>query len=186
MYLLIDNYDSFTYNLYQIFADEGVKLLVKRNDKITLEEIETLNPDKIIISPGPKTPDEAGISNDVIKKFGRTKPILGICLGHQCIAKTFGGKISRVKAIVHGTSTAINHDGKGIFKDMPEDFQAARYHSLETYDIPSCLEVSAKTEKDIIMGVRHKELPIIGLQFHPESFMTESGKKMIQNFIGIK
>ncbi len=185
MYLLIDNYDSFTYNLYQAFTEQGVRLLVKRNDKISIKEIDALKPDKIIISPGPKTPDEAGISNDVIKHFGDRIPILGICLGHQCIASVFGGKIVRVGKIVHGKTSLVHHNGKGIFKGMPDPFPAARYHSLKTIDMPSCLEVTARTKNNITMGLRHRNRPIIGLQFHPESFLTGNGQKIIQNFIKI-
>ncbi len=183
MYLIIDNYDSFTYNLYQSFSAKGIKLLVKRNDEISLDEIAELNPDKIIISPGPKTPDEAGISNDVIRNFGKTTPILGICLGHQCAVKVFGGKIDRVDTIVHGKTSPVLHDGKGIFKDVPSPFLAARYHSLLTHDLPGSMEVSARTEDEVIMGIRHRNYPVIGLQFHPESFMTESGNLLIKNFI---
>ncbi len=183
MYLLIDNYDSFTYNLYQAFAEQGVSLLVKRNDGITLKEIRDLKPRKIVISPGPKTPDEAGISNDIIKRFGPDTPILGICLGHQCIAKVFGGKIVQVNKIVHGSTSPVYHNGNGILKGLPSPFPAARYHSLEAVDIPICLETTAWTKKNLVMGVQHKKWPIIGLQFHPESFLTENGKRIIRNFI---
>ncbi|RKY41919.1 MAG: anthranilate/aminodeoxychorismate synthase component II [Candidatus Makaraimicrobium thalassicum] len=183
MYLLIDNYDSFTYNLYQIFAEQGVQLVVKRNDRISIQETASLKPDKIIISPGPKTPDDAGVSNEIIKRFGSGIPILGICLGHQCIAAAFGGRISRVSKIVHGKTSAVYHNGGGIFKDIPSPFPAARYHSLKTVDIPPCLEVTARTGDNIIMGIEHRDLPITGLQFHPESFLTENGRKIIKNFI---
>lgn len=183
MYLLIDNYDSFTYNLYQAFASKGLKLLVKRNDAIGLDEISRLNPDKIIISPGPKAPEDAGISNDIILNFAREIPILGICLGHQCAVKTFGGTVKKVGTIVHGKTSGVIHDGKGIFNGIPSPFLAARYHSLTTTDIPDCLEVSARTEDGIIMGMRHKEYPLIGLQFHPESFLTETGNRLIDNYI---
>ncbi|MGB2601420.1 MAG: aminodeoxychorismate/anthranilate synthase component II [Candidatus Omnitrophota bacterium] len=183
MYLLIDNYDSFTYNIYQAFAEQGKSLLVKRNDQIDINEIEALRPDKIIISPGPKTPEEAGISNEIIKKFAGNIPILGICLGHQCIVQAFGGKISRVPKIVHGKTSTIHHDGKGVFRGIPTPFLGARYHSLETVDIPACLEITARTEDDVVMGVRHIELAVEGVQFHPESFLTENGRDMIINFI---
>ncbi|MFH1553111.1 MAG: aminodeoxychorismate/anthranilate synthase component II [Candidatus Omnitrophota bacterium] len=183
MYLLIDNYDSFTYNLYQIFAEQGAKLLVKRNDKITIEEIAELKPDKIIISPGPKTPREAGISNEVIKKFFHSVPILGICLGHQCIATAFGGKISQVEKLVHGRTSPVHHKSKGIFEGIVSPFPGARYHSLKAIDMPPCLEVTAWTDDEIIMGLKHRERPVIGLQFHPESFLTENGRKIIKNFI---
>lgn len=185
MYLLIDNYDSFTYNLYQAFAEHGVRLLVKRNDEIGPHEIAELNPDKIIISPGPKTPDDAGISNEIIKKFSGRVPILGICLGHQCIVSVFGGRISRVSKIIHGKTSPVHHNAEGIFEGVPNPFMGARYHSLETVDIPSCLEVIARTEEDVIMGVRHRSFPVMGLQFHPESFLTENGKKIITNFIAM-
>lgn len=183
MYLLIDNYDSFTYNLYQIFSEEGIRLLVKRNDAITVKEIKSLKPDKIIISPGPKTPKDAGISNDVIREFSANIPILGICLGHQCIAEVFGGKITRVSELVHGKTSTVHHNEKGIFKNVPNPFSGARYHSLKAIDLPDSLERTAWTEDGIIMGLRHKELPVTGLQFHPESFLTEKGKTIIRNFI---
>ena len=185
MYLLIDNYDSFTYNLYQAFAEEGINLLIKRNDEITLKEIELLRPEKIIISPGPKTPKEAGISVNVIKQFWDTTPILGICLGHQCIAKAFGGKISRIRKIVHGKTTLIHHNNKGIFKNMPNPFPGARYHSLITPTLPDSLMVTARTKNKIIMGIQHKTKPVIGLQFHPESFLTKKGTILIKNFINL-
>ena len=185
MYLLIDNYDSFTYNLYQAFTDQDIHLLVKRNDVIDIQEIEALAPDKIIISPGPKTPAEAGISNEAIKTFAGKMPILGICLGHQCIASVFGGRISRVDSIVHGKTSLINHNGKDIFQDVPNPLKGARYHSLETMDIPESLEITAQTDDGVIMGLKHRDLSIIGLQFHPESFLTENGRKIIENFINI-
>lgn len=183
MYLLIDNYDSFTYNLVQAFTLEGVYPLVKRNDEISIDEVAELDPDKIIISPGPKTPSESGISKDIINAFGKEKLILGICLGHQCIAEAFGGAIQRVENIVHGATSNVSHNGKGIFKGLPDPFKAARYHSLEARDIPDSLAVTARTASGLIMGIEHKELPIIGLQFHPESFMTEHGQKIISNFV---
>ncbi|MFH1395090.1 MAG: aminodeoxychorismate/anthranilate synthase component II [Candidatus Omnitrophota bacterium] len=183
MYLIIDNYDSFTYNLYQYFAEQNIQVLIKRNDKISLSEVEALNPAKIIISPGPKTPENAGISLSIIKKFGPKIPILGICLGHQCIAKAFGGKIKRVNKVVHGKTSLIHHNGAGVFKDVPLPFMGARYHSLESFNLPQCLEITAATEDNIIMGIKHKTYPLTGLQFHPESFLTAHGKKMIKNFI---
>lgn len=185
MYLLIDNYDSFTYNLYQAFASEGIRLLVRRNDRITMDEITSLSPDKIIISPGPKTPDEAGMSNKIIKKFGPRIPVLGICLGHQCIARVFGARISKVPRIVHGKTSMIYHDGKDIFRGLPNPFPGARYHSLMATDITPQLRVTARTKDGIVMGLSHKEWPVIGLQFHPESFLTANGKKLIKNFIEI-
>ncbi|MFH1305142.1 MAG: aminodeoxychorismate/anthranilate synthase component II [Candidatus Omnitrophota bacterium] len=183
MYLLIDNYDSFTYNLYQAFADEGIKLLVKRNDEIGIKEIARLNPEKIIISPGPKTPDHAGISNKIIEEFGPRIPILGVCLGHQCIAAVFGGKLARVRRIVHGKSSPVHHNGKGIFRGIPSPFMGARYHSLKTVRLPRELEITARTADGTVMAVRHRKWPLTGLQFHPESFLTENGRKFIKNFI---
>ncbi|MDD5634798.1 MAG: aminodeoxychorismate/anthranilate synthase component II [Candidatus Omnitrophica bacterium] len=183
MYLLIDNYDSFTYNLFQIFAKEGAEVLVRRNDQITLKEIRTLKPEKIIISPGPRTPADAGISNDIIKRLYAHIPILGICLGHQCIVACFGGRIRRIRKILHGKTSAIIHNNTGILKDVPNPFEGARYHSLETVDIPSSLEVIAATSDGVVMAVKHKKTPVFGLQFHPESFLTESGEKIIENFI---
>lgn len=183
MYLLIDNYDSFTYNLYQMFAEQGIRILVKRNDKISLEEIVDLNPDKIIISPGPKTPDNAGISSTVIKKFAPDIPILGICLGHQCIAQVFGGEITRVSKLVHGKTSHVYHNGREIFKGIPNPFQGARYHSLEVVKTPDSLEITAWTKNKIVMALQHRQWPLTGLQFHPESFLTENGRKMIRNFI---
>ena len=183
MYLLIDNYDSFTYNLYQAFAQLGVKLLVRRNDEITISEIAELNPEKIIISPGPKTPDDAGISPGVIKQFAGKIPILGICLGHQCVATSFGGNIKQVEKIVHGKTSAIHHNGKGIFKGLSNPFMGARYHSLEVHDVPDCIEVTARTGDNVIMGLEHRDWPVTGLQFHPESFLTENGQKMIKNYL---
>ncbi len=185
MYLLIDNYDSFVYNLYQCFAKEGIDLLVRRNDKISIKEVAALKPEKIIISPGPKTPDEAGISNEIIKQFGANIPVLGVCLGHQCIVKVFGGKIVRVGKIVHGKTSLVYHNNKGILKGIPSPFLAARYHSLKTVNIPACLEVIAQTKDKIVMGVQHRNWPIFGLQCHPESFLTEYGQKIIQGFIKI-
>ncbi len=183
MYLLIDNYDSFTYNLYQTLAVFGGKILIKRNDEISLDDIRELKPDRIIISPGPKTPDEAGISNDVIKEFGKYIPILGICLGHQCIAQAFGGRIQRVDNILHGRTSLIRHNGDSIFSDVPSPFPGARYHSLHAVDTPECLEKIAWTDDGLIMGVRHREWPVVGLQFRPESFLTENGTTIIKNFI---
>ena len=183
MYLLIDNYDSFTYNLYQMFLEEHVNIVVKRNDEISIKDIEIMDPEKIIISPGPKTPKNAGISIEIIKNFSGKIPILGICLGHQCIVEAFGGTISRVNKMVHGKTTPVYHENKEIFDNIPSPFAGARYHSLTVKDLPECLRKIAWTENDIIMGIKHKGLPVIGLQFHPESFLTEHGKNLIKNFI---
>jgi anthranilate synthase/aminodeoxychorismate synthase-like glutamine amidotransferase len=185
MLLLLDNYDSFTYNIYQYLAELNADVLVVRNDKITVEEVVALNPDKIVISPGPNDPARAGISNDVILRFGGSIPILGICLGHQCIGYAFGSTVSRTSEIMHGKTSAIYHDGKGIFHSMPNPFNAIRYHSLaiEEQTIPATLEVTARTQDGVVMGVRHRSLAVEGIQFHPESIMTESGKTLLQNFL---
>jgi anthranilate synthase component 2 len=186
MLLLIDNYDSFTYNLYQYLSELGVEVQVFRNDKISLDEIERLAPELIAISPGPGTPKQAGISNDVIRRFSPRLPILGVCLGHQCLGYSFGGRVEVAGEIKHGKSSLIHHDGKGIFEGLPDPFPAIRYHSLAVMrdDLPDCLEVSAWTDNGIIMGLRHREYPADGVQFHPESIMTEVGKDLLRNFIG--
>jgi len=186
MILMIDNYDSFTYNLVQYLGEMGQQLKVFRNNKITIEEIEALNPDKIIISPGPCTPTEAGISMDVIRHFAGKVPILGVCLGHQSIGQVFGGEIVRAKKLMHGKTSMIHHDGEGIFAGLPNPFEATRYHSLviRRESIPDCLQITAETDDREIMGVRHKELAIEGVQFHPESILTTEGKKLLANFVG--
>ena len=185
MLLLLDNYDSFTYNIYQYLCELNADVLVVRNDKITLDEIAELNPERIVISPGPNNPERAGISNEVILRFGTSIPILGICLGHQCIGYAYGSTVSKASEIKHGKTSAIYHDGRGVFRGIPNPFNAIRYHSLaiEEQTIPEQLEVTARTENGIIMGVRHKSLPVEGIQFHPESIMTESGKILLQNFL---
>ena len=182
---MIDNYDSFTYNLVQYFGELGVRLQVIRNDRTTLGGMEKLNPDKIVISPGPGTPDDAGISKEVIGHFQGKKWILGVCLGHQCIGEVYGGKVVRANLVMHGKTSMIHHDGKSIFKGLKNPFEAARYHSLivSKDEFPPCLEITAMTENGVIMGVRHKEHKIEGVQFHPESFLTGEGMKIIQNFI---
>jgi anthranilate synthase/aminodeoxychorismate synthase-like glutamine amidotransferase len=185
MYLLIDNYDSFTYNLHHYFEEQGIKVLVKRNDKITINEIKKTNPEKIIISPGPKNPTDCGISCDVIKHFMKKIPILGVCLGNQCIAYVFGSKIVQSKKIMHGKTSLIYHDNSDLFKGIPSPFLAARYHSLIVKDVPDSLIVTSKTKDDTIMGLKHKAYPLWGIQFHPESFMTQYGKRIIKNFINI-
>jgi para-aminobenzoate synthetase component II len=185
MILLIDNYDSFTYNLYHYLGELGVEVKVCLNDKITLEEIESLAPEKIVISPGPCTPKEAGVSCDVIRRFGAETPILGVCLGHQCIGAAFGADIVRAPTLMHGKLSEIFHDSKTIYESLANPFPAMRYHSL-VIDPKSCppeLTVSARTSDGIIMGVRHKSLPIEGVQFHPESILTEEGKKLLHNFL---
>jgi len=190
MLLMIDNYDSFTYNLVQYFGELGADIRVFRNDEITLEEIEAMAPEKIVISPGPCTPHEAGISVPAIKHFAGSIPILGVCLGHQSIGEAFGGKIIRAKRVMHGKISAIHHEGKGVFKDIENPFNATRYHSLviENESLPDCLELTSWTENDDgsleeIMGVRHKTLAVEGVQFHPESILSEHGHQMLKNFL---
>lgn len=187
MLLIIDNYDSFTYNLVQYFGEMGAEMVIHRNDQISLEDIQKLNPSHICISPGPCTPTEAGISNEVIRKFGPTRPTLGVCLGHQCIGEVFGGEVVRAKRLMHGKISRIRHQGTSVFKDMPPLFEATRYHSLliKPESMPACLEVTATVEDDDseIMGVQHRELPIHGVQFHPESILTEQGKRLLKNFL---
>ncbi len=185
MVLIIDNYDSFTYNLVQQIGALGVNIEVDRNDQITLSEIENKNPSHIIISPGPCTPKEGGISNSVIKTFAGKIPILGVCLGHQCIAYTFGAEIIRTRKIMHGKTSMIRHDDKTIFNGLSNPFQATRYHSLivNKETLPDSFEISAFADEDEIMGIRHKELPLEGVQFHPESFLTEQGTELIKNFL---
>jgi len=185
MLLVIDNYDSFTYNLVQYFGELGEDVQVFRNDDITLEGVERLNPARIVVSPGPCTPNEAGISVPAIRHFAGKVPILGVCLGHQSIGQAFGGKIVHAKQLMHGKTSAIHHNNGSVFRGLPGDFQATRYHSLviERASLPDCLEVTAWTDDGEIMGVRHKTLPIEGVQFHPESILTEHGHAMLKNFL---
>jgi anthranilate synthase/aminodeoxychorismate synthase-like glutamine amidotransferase len=187
MILMIDNYDSFTYNLVQYFGELGQELMVRRNDQITIAEIEKLKPQKIVISPGPKSPAEAGVCVETIKHFAGKVPILGVCLGHQSIGYAFGGNIIRAKKLMHGKTSQISHDDKTIFKGMKNPFTATRYHSLaiEEKTLPPDLLVSARSEDGEIMGVRHKKFIIEGVQFHPESILTEDGKKLLQNFLAL-
>lgn len=183
---MIDNFDSFTYNLVQYLGEMGEELVVKRNDEITLDEIAALKPDKIIVSPGPCSPNEAGVSVATIQRFAGEIPILGVCLGHQAIGQAFGGHIVRADYLMHGKTSPISHDGRGVFSDLPSPFDATRYHSLliERTTCPDCLEISAETAEGEIMGVRHKELPLEGVQFHPESILTgENGKQLLRNFV---
>ena len=183
MILVIDNYDSFTYNLVQYLGEFGEELRVFRNDKITLEDIDRLKPARIVISPGPGTPSQAGITEDVVRRFNKTIPILGVCLGHQAIGEVFGGKVVRAPSLMHGKVSSIFHDGRGLFNGLPQGFPATRYHSLMVSEIPECLEVSAKTQDGIVMGLRHREFPAEGIQFHPESVLTAVGKNLLKNFV---
>ena len=187
MLLIIDNYDSFTYNLVQYFGELGAEPVVKRNDEITIAEIEALQPEAIVISPGPCTPKEAGISNDVISQIGPHLPVLGVCLGHQCIGHVYGGAVVRAGRLMHGKTSPILHDGTGVFADLPSPFEATRYHSLiiDPPTMPDVLVVNAHTAEGEIMGVRHKEYPIHGVQFHPESILTHHGKDLLKNFLRI-
>ncbi|MBL7210050.1 MAG: aminodeoxychorismate/anthranilate synthase component II [Dehalococcoidia bacterium] len=185
MLLLIDNYDSFTYNLFQYLSELGEEVLVVRNDEVTLGEIDKMGPQRIVISPGPSTPLRAGISNEVIRYFGHRLPILGVCLGHQCIGYSYGGFVGQAKEIMHGKSSSIFHDGQGVFAGLPNPFSAIRYHSLAVLSegLPDCLQVTAWTADGAIMGLRHCQYPLEGVQFHPESFMTHVGKDVLRNFL---
>ncbi|PYJ49855.1 MAG: anthranilate/aminodeoxychorismate synthase component II [Verrucomicrobia bacterium] len=185
MLLLLDNYDSFTYNLAQYFGELGCELLVKRNDEISLNEIAALTPDQICISPGPCTPREAGISKEVILRFGPEIPILGVCLGHQCIAEAYGGRVVRASRLMHGKSSMIRHNGSALFSDLPTPFEAGRYHSLvvERSSLPDCLEITAESDDGEIMALRHREFPVQGVQFHPESVLTRDGKEILTSFL---
>ena len=187
MILMIDNYDSFTYNLVQYLGELGAALVVHRNDKVTLDEIEALAPDKIVISPGPCTPREAGISCDLIRRFAGKIPILGVCLGHQCIGDVFGGEVVRAGRLMHGKTSMIYHNGQEIFSSLENPFEATRYHSLivKKETLPERLELMAWTDQDEIMGLRHKDYPIWGVQFHPESILTREGKKLLGNFLNL-
>ena len=187
MLLLIDNYDSFTYNLFQYLSELGEEITVVRNDKMSLDEMERLSPERLVISPGPGTPKQAGISNEVIRHFGARLPILGVCLGHQCLGNAYGARVDHAGEIKHGKSSLIHHDGRGVFEGLMNPFPAIRYHSLAVSrdGLPDCLEVSAWTDNNIIMGLRHREYPVEGVQFHPESIMTEVGKDLLKNFLNL-
>jgi anthranilate synthase/aminodeoxychorismate synthase-like glutamine amidotransferase len=188
MILVIDNYDSFTYNLVQYFGELGADPLVRRNDRITTREIEELSPERICISPGPCSPNEAGISNEVIRTFAGRIPILGVCLGHQCMGHVYGGEVVRAERLMHGKTSPILHDGKDLFEGLPNPFDATRYHSLlvKRLTFPDCLEITAETGEGEIMGLRHRELPLWGVQFHPESILTTHGKELLANFLKLK
>jgi len=192
MLLMIDNYDSFTYNLVQYFGELGADVRVFRNDALTLEDIEAMAPERIVISPGPCSPDQAGISMEVVRQFAGRLPLLGVCLGHQCIGQVFGGHVIRAGQVMHGKTSAIQHHGKGVFRGLDQPFEATRYHSLvvDKTRLPDCLEVTAWTETEDgsteeIMGIRHRTLPIEGVQFHPESIMTRQGHELLQNFLAM-
>ncbi len=188
MILVIDNYDSFTYNLVQYFGELGANVLVKRNDEITVPEIEVLAPEKICVSPGPCTPNEAGISCDVIRHFGGKVPLLGVCLGHQCIGQVYGGEVVRAGRLMHGKTSPIHHTGENVFAGLPNPFEATRYHSLlvRRETLPACLKITAETAEGEIMGLAHTELPVYGVQFHPESILTLEGKKLLRNFLDLR
>ena len=188
MLLLLDNYDSFTYNLAQYFGELGCTLVIKRNDEITLPAIDSLGVDAICISPGPCTPNEAGISKEVIERFGPRIPLLGVCLGHQCIAEVFGARIAGAEKLVHGKASLVRHNGDALFVSLPSQFEAGRYHSLvvERQTVPACLEVTAESDDGEIMALRHREFPVRGVQFHPESILTPFGKKILTNFLALR
>ena len=185
MILLLDNYDSFTYNLYQYLCELGAEVQVARNDRLTLDDVEALAPRGIVISPGPGTPREAGLSGDIIHRFGPDIPTLGVCLGHQCVGSAYGGTVGEAGEIMHGKTSLIHHDGKGVFRGLASPFEAIRYHSLAVYreSLPDALEISAWTDRGVIMGLRHKQHPVEGVQFHPESIMTPVGKDLLKNFL---
>jgi anthranilate synthase component 2 len=184
MVVVIDNYDSFTYNLVQYLGELGAELRVFRNDQVSLEEIKALKPSHIVISPGPGDPNDGGVSNEVLRELGPTLPILGVCLGHQCMGHVYGGKVTRAPRLMHGKTSAIYHNGKGLFTGVPNPFRATRYHSLIVEEpLPDCLQVTAFTREGEVMGLRHKDYPVSGVQFHPESILTEHGKRILQNFL---
>ena len=185
MIFILDNYDSFTYNLVQYMGELGAELVVHRNDQITCDEIEALAPERIVISPGPCTPDVAGISLEMVKRFAGKVPILGVCLGHQSIGQAFGGLVSRAPYIMHGKTSQIHHDGAGVYAGLPNPFTATRYHSLivERASVPDCLQIVAETEDGLVMGLRHRHMQVEGMQFHPESILTSEGKRLLGNFL---
>jgi anthranilate synthase/aminodeoxychorismate synthase-like glutamine amidotransferase len=184
MILVIDNYDSFTYNLVQYLGELGAELVVRRNDAVTLADIRAMAPSHVVISPGPGTPDDGGVSLEVIRELHTTTPILGVCLGHQCIAAAFGGRVGRASRLMHGKTSVVYHDQRGILAGVPSPFTAGRYHSLLVYEpLPDCLEVTAATAEGEVMALRHKQAPLVGLQFHPESILTEHGQQILANFV---
>ena len=183
MLLMLDNYDSFTYNLVHLFQELGVEVQVFRNDAITPDEAEALSPTHLVVSPGPGRPEDAGVSVELIRRLGPTVPTLGVCLGHQAIVEAFGGEIGQARALLHGKSSPVEHDGKGVFAGLPDPFEAGRYHSLAALTVPDDLEITARTPDGEVMGVRHRELPIEGVQFHPESVLTPLGPSLARNFL---
>jgi anthranilate synthase/aminodeoxychorismate synthase-like glutamine amidotransferase len=186
MVLVIDNYDSFTYNLVQYLGELGAEVCVRRNDEIALDEIAALRPERIVISPGPGDPEDGGISNEVIRAFGPTTPVLGVCLGHQCIGHVYGGIVGRAPRLMHGKTSSVYHNGQGLFNGVPSPFKATRYHSLIVEEpLPESLAVTAFTRDGEVMGLQHREYPVVGVQFHPESILTEHGKRILQNFLNI-
>ena len=187
MLLIIDNYDSFTYNLVQYFSVLGCVVIVKRNDEVTIGEIEALDPERICISPGPGRPEDAGISNNLVRQLGPKKPILGVCLGHQCIGAVFGGEVVPAPRLMHGKTSPVRHQGTGVFADLPNPFEATRYHSLivRRESVPDCLAITAETAEGEVMGLQHREFPIHGVQFHPESVLTGEGMKLLKNFLAL-
>jgi len=187
MILVIDNYDSFTYNLVQYLGEMQARMEVRRNDRVSVEEIHRLDPERILISPGPCSPRESGMSNDIIRTFGPSRPLLGVCLGHQCIGHVFGAEVVVNYRMMHGKTSPIKHDGRDLFRGMPDPFAATRYHSLviKRDSLPDCLEITAETAEGEIMGVRHKSFPIWGVQFHPESILTENGRQILKNFLAL-
>ena len=183
MILVVDNYDSFTYNLAHLLQELGAEVVVRRNDEIDAEEAERLAPSHLVVSPGPGRPGESGATLDIVRRLAPTTPVLGVCLGHQAIVETFGGEIAQARRLLHGKASAVHHDGKGIFEGLPQDFAAGRYHSLSAASVPDVLEVSAAADDGEVMGVRHRELPVDGVQFHPESVLTPDGPALARNFL---
>jgi len=186
MLLMLDNYDSFTYNLVHLFQELGAEVQVFRNDAITPDEAEALSPTHLVVSPGPGRPEDAGVSVELIRRLGPTVPTLGVCLGHQAIVEAFGGQIGQAKALLHGKSSPVEHDGKGVFAGLPDPFEAGRYHSLAALTVPDDLEITARTPDGEVMGVRHRERSVHGVQFHPESVLTPEGRRLIENFLAMR
>jgi len=188
MILVIDNYDSFTYNLVQVMGEMGAELHVERNDQITLDDVRAMQPTHIVISPGPGTPDDSGVSLDVLRYMGETTPVLGVCLGHQCIGQVYGGVVARAPHLMHGKTSMVHHNNEGLFAGVPNPFEATRYHSLVVLEdtVPDCLTITARTEDGLIMGLQHKQHAVYGVQFHPESILTTYGPRILQNFLEIR